>query len=207
MTFRQIWFLISVTLILLGVLIGTAAAEQDIGATVSEYSVGVTSYTIGQLTVNPTSGQVGDRVVYTGTGHLANTPLEVGIAAIIDNELYSVLLANVTTDPAGNWSASVEIPPVMVRNKDDAEFPIVYGEWAAVGIGTGSDTNYYGSETPLTIVAGESTTPTTTYYDTAVEAATLPSTGIPVIAPVLSGIGMLAGAGLAADRWRGRRRR
>lgn len=196
MILRKLWFIGSMTLILAGLLLSGSGAGASAG--VNGYSVSADSYTIGSLTVDPSTANIGDTVTIKGTGMLANAALEVGIGGIIEPDVYTRLMGTATADAQGNWTFTSTVPSTVIRDSDKAEVPIMYGTWTVLGVAVGPDTGIYGTTGDLTVIEyiPASTTQNTTQY----AAATLPKTGIPPEAPWLVGAGLLAAAALGLDR-------
>ena len=206
MTWKKLWFAGSLALILAGFLIaaGGAGANSNLSAVVNNYAVGIDSYTIGSVTVNPTTAYVNDQVTITGVGQLPNEHLEVGIIGRSQTDYYDSQMGATVTDAAGSWSVTASVPSQVTRESDKASVPMLYGTWTVLGVSQGPDGGLYGSTGSLTVNQAAPPVETAPASQT-MYSATLPSTGIPPLAAWLSGLGLLTAAALGVQTWCARR--
>lgn len=168
LSFIALALIMSALIILLG---GT----ELVGAGENEYTIGGDAYTIGSVSVDPRNAYIGDSVNLTGTGHIANADLVVTISAIFeeDGESYYAFLGNTTSDSAGNWAFTFQVPATLTRESDGAEVDTFAADWP-VGGTTVQDDAYYDSYNYLNVLG---------VYVAPVQAATTTTTTTPQMLP------------------------
>lgn len=185
-------------------------------ASADAYSVGANAYTIGKVSLNPSTAAPGASVSITGAGELPSAELEVSMGGrnSADGQTYYAILGTAVTDSQGNWSFKFNVPANVKRLSDNATIPIFTAGWPVGGTAVGADGGLYKSFNYLDVNMSSQQTGTTAQpastgaaTNTFVSSgpantgsgATLPNTGARIAALFLAGIS-LAGFGALALR-------